>query len=213
MLARVGLAWRLPKRNALPRACQRTKRFFAWLPAAFLSKRSSSSDTSHHSVITMASTTATRVKPPPRAVTATMPATIQSAASIQTPAETAWRVPWCPLIVVCISASLGLGSPCAAQDSSWNTWAVGMLPVWGNGDQSHSADRSAGGGTRTLFGYLARWPKRALAAETHYGSSRQLSVTTDKYGQNAATARPRCTHRAGQLAQQSTSRLPAKRRT
>jgi hypothetical protein len=38
----------------------------------------------------------------------------------------------------------------------------------------------AGGGTRTLFSYLARPLKQALAAETHNGTSRQLSVTDAK---------------------------------
>ena len=64
---------------------------------------------SHHSVIATASATANRVKPPPRAITAAIPATIQNAAMTQYAAATAWWVPRAPLILVChMSASLGV---------------------------------------------------------------------------------------------------------
>jgi hypothetical protein len=59
---------------------------------------------SHHSVITIASNAAPRVKPPSRAITVTTPATIHTAATIKIAKET---VRLCSLLVVCdISASL-----------------------------------------------------------------------------------------------------------
>ena len=68
---------------------------------------------------------------------------------------------------------------------------------------------SAGGGTRTLCSYLITGPKRSLAAETHYGSSRQLSVTDGQM-------RPKCGHgagpvcpRRGEATANQRSRLPA----
>jgi hypothetical protein len=62
-------------------------------------------------VVTIASATANRVKPPPRAVTATMPATTQNAATIQNAAGTVWWPASCPLIVMYrMSASLRIGA-------------------------------------------------------------------------------------------------------